>query len=56
MMGLHRYGQDFAEQLDTLMLVTEQAKAVVEAAPDSEGAVNDALMRVTQEELFLILK
>jgi hypothetical protein len=29
---------------------------VVEAAPDTEGVVNDALMRLTQEKLFLILK
>jgi hypothetical protein len=54
--AVHRYGQDFADQLDRLKLVTEQAKAVVDAAPDTEGAVNDALVRLTQEKLFLILK
>jgi hypothetical protein len=52
----HRYGQGFTEQLDTLKVVTEQAKAVVKAAPDTEGVVNDALMRLTQEKLFLILE
>jgi hypothetical protein len=40
MMGLHRYGGDFAEHLDTLKLVTEQAKAVVEAAPNTQHAQN----------------
>lgn len=30
--------------------------AVVDAAPDTEGAVNDALMRLTQQKLFEILK
>jgi Bacteriophage Mu, Gp27 len=54
--AVHRYGQGFGEQLETLRLVTEQAKAVVDAAPDAEGAVNDALMRLTQEKLFLILR
>jgi hypothetical protein len=29
---------------------------VVDAAPDTEGAVNDALLRLTQEKLFLILR
>lgn len=54
--SLQRYGQGFAQQLETLTLVTEQAKAVVDAAPDTEGAVNDALMRLTQQKLFEILR
>ena len=29
---------------------------MVDAAPDTEGAVNDALIRLTQEKLFLTLK
>ena len=41
--------------LDTLKLVTEQARAVVESAPDREGAVNDALVRLVQEKLFGVL-
>lgn len=53
--GLHRYGQDFGERLKTLKLVSEQARAVVEAAPDEDGAVNDALVRLTQEKLFSVL-
>jgi hypothetical protein len=53
--AIHRYGQNFAEKLSTLKLVTEQAKAVVEAAPDKEGAVNDALVRLVQEKLFGVL-
>jgi hypothetical protein len=43
-------------QLETLKPGTERANAVVDAAPDTEGAVNDALLRLTQEKLFLILR
>ena len=53
--GLHRYGQDFEDRLKTLRMVTEQARAVVQASPDDDGAVNDALVRLTQEKMFGIL-
>ena len=53
--GLHRYGQEFEERLKTLRMVTEQDRAVVQASPDDEGAVNDALVRLTQEKMFGIL-
>lgn len=53
--AVHRYGQAFEERLSTLRLVTEQAKAVVEASPDDDDAVNQALIRVTQEKLFTVM-
>lgn len=53
--GLHRYAQSFEEKLKSLKLVTEQARAVVQASPDDDGAVNDALVRLTQEKMFGIL-
>lgn len=53
--AIHRYGQDFEDRLKTLKMVTEQARAVVQAAPDEDGAVNDALVRLTQEKLFSVL-
>lgn len=53
--AIHRYGQKFEERLSSLKLVTEQARAVVQAAPDEDGAVNDALVRLTQEKLFSVL-
>ena len=53
--SLHNYGQNFEERLKALRLVTEQARAVVQAAPDEDGAVNDALVRLTQEKMFSIL-
>jgi hypothetical protein len=53
--SLHRYGQDFEQRLAALKMASEQAKAIVEATPDDEGAVSDALMRLVQERLFSLL-
>lgn len=50
--SLHRYGQGFRDRLDAVKMITEQAKAVVDSAPDEEGAINEALMRLVQEKLF----
>lgn len=52
---MHRYGQNFEERLSALKIASEQARAVVAAAPDEEGAVNEALMRLVQEHLFKLL-
>ena len=53
--ALNRYGQDFEQRLVALKMASEQAKAIVDAAPDEEGAVSDALMRLVQERLFNLL-
>lgn len=53
--ALHTYGQGFEDRLAALKMASEQAKAVVAAAPDEEGAVNEALMRLVQEHLFKLL-
>ncbi|MDD3310966.1 DUF3486 family protein [Pseudodesulfovibrio sp.] len=53
--AVHRYGQKFEERLASLKLVTEQSRAIVEANPDDDNAINDALMRLTQEKLFALL-
>ncbi|TBV12766.1 DUF3486 family protein [Stutzerimonas kirkiae] len=53
--ALHAYGSAFEEKLAALKMSSEQAKAVVQAAPDDEGAVNEALMRLVQEHLFKLL-
>jgi len=54
--SVHRYGQKFEERLAALKTVTEQARAVVDAAPDDENVINDALIRLVQEKLFTILQ
>ena len=53
--ALNRYGQDFESRLSALKVASEQARAVVNAAPDEEGSVNEALMRLVQEHLFKLL-
>ena len=53
--GLHRYGQRFEERLASLKIVTEQAQAIVMASPDDDDALNQALIRITQEKLFTVL-
>jgi len=53
--ALNRYGQDFESRLSALKVASEQARAVVTAAPDEEGSVNEALMRLVQEHLFKLL-
>lgn len=53
--AIWRHGEKFSDRLDSLKMATEQAKALVESSPDDEGAVGDALIRLTQEKLFHIL-
>lgn len=53
--ALHRFGQKFEDRVQALKLATGQAKALVDASPDDEGAVGEALMRLVQEKLFGIL-
>ena len=53
--AVHRYGQQFEERLAALKLCTEQAKAVVSASPDDDDAMNQALIRLTQERLFTLM-
>lgn len=53
--SLHRYGQQFEERLNALKLATEQARAVVQASPDDDDAMNQALIRITQEKLFTLM-
>lgn len=53
--SLQRYGQDFESKLSALKMASQQARAVVAAAPDEEGAINEALMRLVQEHLLKLL-
>lgn len=53
--AIHRYGSEFEQRLQTLKLASEQAKAIVAASPDDEGAVSEALMRLVQEKLFQVM-
>lgn len=53
--ALHRFGQEFEERCQILRTATHQAKAIVDATPDDEGAMTEALMRMLQEKLFTVL-
>lgn len=53
--SLHRWGSKFEDRVRALKIATDQAKAIVEASPDDDGAMTDALMRLTQEKLFGVL-
>lgn len=54
--SLQRYGSDFEGQIKTLKLVAEQARAVVEASPDDADDMSQALIRLTQQKTFELLR
>jgi len=53
--SLQRWGSRFEDRVRALKVSTDQAKAIVAASPDDEGAMSDALMRLTQERMFQVL-
>lgn len=53
--SLQRYGSVLERRMAALKLATDQANAIVKASPDDEGAMSEALIRLTQEKLFNIL-
>lgn len=53
--SLQRYGSVLERRMATLKRATDQAKAIVQATPDDEGAMSEALIRLTQEKLFDVL-
>ena len=55
--ALHRYGQAFEAKTEKLRAATEMSVVLAETLGDDAGAMNDALIRMTQGELFdLLLK
>lgn len=50
--ALHEWGQSFEDRVNALKVATQQARAIVEATPDDEGAVIEALQRLVSEKLF----
>ncbi len=53
--SLQRYGSAFERRMKTISIATKQAHALAEAAPDREGAMTDALVRLVQEKIFGVL-
>lgn len=53
--NLGRYASKLERRLDAVKLATAQARAIVEASPDDDGKINEALMRLVQQHLFWLL-
>lgn len=53
--SVYRFGAQFEERVRALKASTDQARAIVEASPDDDGAMNEALMRLTQQMAFDLL-
>ena len=50
--SVHRYGAKLEKQIAKVRASTEMATAFVEAAPDDEGAMADASIRLIQDRMF----
>ncbi|MBX3588781.1 MAG: DUF3486 family protein [Ramlibacter sp.] len=53
--SVHRHGSVLEQRMAALKVATDQAQAIVKASPDDEGAMSEALIRLTQEKLFNLL-
>jgi hypothetical protein len=53
--ALHRYGSQLERHVQSIALATDQARAIVNAAPDREGVMADALSRLVQERMWALL-
>jgi hypothetical protein len=53
--ALHRYGSSFEKRMAQLKSSVEQARALVEAAPDDADALGGAVLRMTQEKVLTLL-
>lgn len=53
--SVQRFGARFEDRVRALKASTDQARAIVEATPDDDGAMNEALMRLTQQTAFDLL-
>jgi Protein of unknown function (DUF3486) len=53
--SIQRFGINFQNRVKAIRTATEQAKAVVNASPDDDNAMNDALIRLVQERVFSLL-
>lgn len=53
--ALHRYGSPFERSLARVKLATEQAVALVDAAPDDEDKLGGAVIRIAQEKILNLL-
>jgi hypothetical protein len=53
--SLQRYGSQFERKLEAVEIASAQAREVLAASPDREGAIGDALVRLVQQEIFKVV-
>jgi len=53
--ALHRYGSKLEERMAQWRFSAEQARAIVATSPDDDGAMNEVLIRLTQDKLMNVL-
>ena len=53
--ALQRYGSPFEQRMAQLKMASDQARALVDAAPDEEDKLGAAVVRMTQERIFSLL-
>ena len=53
--ALQRYGSPFEQRMAQLKMASDQARALVDAAPDEEDKLGAAVVRMTQEKIFSLL-
>ena len=53
--ALQRYGSPFEKRMAQVKMSTEQARALVDAAPDDEDKLGAAVVRLSQERIFGLL-
>ncbi len=53
--ALQRYGSPFEKRMAQLKMSNEQARALVDAAPDDEDKLGAAVIRLTQDRIFQLL-
>jgi hypothetical protein len=49
------YGSRMEQRLRAIKLATDQARAVVEASPDDDGRITEAMLQIVQQQLFAVL-
>jgi hypothetical protein len=47
--AVHRHGEKLERRLDAVRRATDVARAIAEASPDDEAAMNDTLIRLVQQ-------
>ena len=53
--ALQRYGSPFEQRMAQLKMASDQARALVDAAPDQEDKLGAAVVRMTQDRIFSLL-